>query len=234
MTLTTPARPAPLRAVTFDLYRDIHKGIRQELFAVTATAGSLDPADRNGRVTLAARVRDVVALLVSHAHHEDDAIQPALEEHAPELAAEIAADHHALDARLRELGEQAGAAADPARREERRAVHELYVDFAAFTSTYLAHQDLEERAVMPALEDAIGAEAVAGIHAAIIGSIPPDEMARSLAVMLPAMNVDDRSELLGAMRQNAPAAVFEGVWGLATSVLPPGDLAAVAARIGVG
>ena len=36
-------------------------------------------------------------------------------------------------------------------------------------------------------------------------------MAKSLALMLPAMNIDDRTELLGGMQQGAPAEVFAGV-----------------------
>ena len=58
-------------------------------------------------------------------------------------------------------------------------------------------------------------------------------MAKSLALMLPAMNVDGRSELLGGMQAGAPAEVFAGVWSLAGSVLEPTDLAAVARRIGI-
>jgi hypothetical protein len=86
---------------------------------------------------------------------------------------------------------------------------------------------------MPALEAAVGVEAVVGIHQAILSSIPPEAMAKSLALMLPAMNVDGRSELLGGMRAGAPAEVFEGVWSLAGSVLDPADLAAVASRLGL-
>ena len=52
--------------------------------------------------------------------------------------------------------------------------------------------------------------------------------------MLPAMNIDDRAELLGGMRAGAPAEVFDGVWGLAGSVLDPTDLAALATRLGIG
>ena len=36
---------AALETVTVDIYRDIHKGIRNELFAVTYAAGRVDPAD---------------------------------------------------------------------------------------------------------------------------------------------------------------------------------------------
>ncbi len=51
--------------------------------------------------------------------------------------------------------------------------------------------------------------------------------------MIPAMNIDDRTELLGGMRAGAPAEVFEGVWGLTGSVLPAADFAALGARLGL-
>ena len=86
---------------------------------------------------------------------------------------------------------------------------------------------------MPGLEAAIGVEAVIGVHHQIVGSIPPQDMARSLALMLPAMNLADRVEMLGGMRAEAPAEVFSGVWSLAGSVLDPADHAALAVRLGL-
>lgn len=221
----------PLQVVAFNTYRDIHKGIRAEIFAVTEEAGRIDPASDEDRAALSAHVGSVVDLLVSHAEHEDLGVQPALAEHLPAFAEQVAADHERLEARLVELRELAvatAAAASPARRDE---VFRLYIELASFTGAYLAHQDFEERLVMPALEGAVGVDAVLAMHGAIIASIPPDEMVQSLAVMLPAMNVDDRAELLGEMRESAPAEVFDGVWGLAASVLTPADHAAVARRL---
>ena len=87
--------------------------------------------------------------------------------------------------------------------------------------------------MLPALERAIGPEAVEDIHRAIVSSIPPDQMARSLAVMLPAMNIDDRADMLGGMRAGAPAQIFEGVWGLANAVLDSADVDALSRRLGV-
>ena len=226
-----PVTTDPLRLVAVDLYRDIHKGIRAELFAITETAGSVDPADHGDRAALAAHVRSVVDLLVSHAEHEDGHIQPVLETRLPDLAARIEDDHHRLEARIQDLAAMADDVVTTTG-VARPDTHRLYVELASFTSSYLAHQDLEERVVMPALEDAVGAEAALDIHVAIVGSIPPDVMAASLAVMLPAMNVDDRTELLGGMQAGAPAEVFEGVWSLAGSVLPAPQLAALAARLG--
>ena len=58
------------------------------------------------------------------------------------------------------LQEMAYDAVNAMQSAQRFAVHRLYIELASFTSEYLAHQDLEERLVMPALEQAIGVEAV--------------------------------------------------------------------------
>jgi hypothetical protein len=225
-TTTTDA----FQLVALDLYKDIHKGIRSELFAVTTSAGCADPADPAATADVAAHVRSVVDLLESHAEHEDRVIQPAIELHLPPVAERIASDHAAFDVRTARLVDLA---ADVAATSDARLAHLLYLDLAAFTGDYLAHQDVEERILMPALERAVGFEACLAMHQAIVGSIPPDEMARSLALMLPAMNVDDRTALLGGMQAGAPPEVFQGVWSLVGSVLEPADVAAVAVRLGL-
>jgi hypothetical protein len=219
--------------VTLDLYRDIHKAIRVELFDVTTEAARLDPGQGIARAALASHVNDVVAFLASHAEHEDGAIQPVLESELPDLAQRIEVDHLTLEARMDDLREMAADAALLSSPDPGFRVHRLHLALAAFTSDYLVHQDVEERVVMPALEQAVGVETVVGIHQAIIGSIPPDELARSLALMLPAMNVDGRTELLEGMRDGAPAEVFEGVWNLARSVLDPTDVTQLADRLGL-
>ena len=72
---------------------------------------------------------------------------------------------------------------------------------------------------MPALWDAFGIEPLLEIHGRILARIAPDDMGWSLAMMLPAMNVEDRAEMLGAMRADAPPEAFAGVWALAGQVL---------------
>ena len=86
--------------------------------------------------------------------------------------------------------------------------------------------------VSPALVRAMSVEELVGINQAIIASIPPDEMAIGLSLMIPAMNIDDRTEMLGGMKAGAPPEVFAGVWGLVGSVLPSDDYTALAARVG--
>ena len=229
MTMLETTALSVLQPVAFDLYRDIHKGIRSELFAIVGEAGRLDPADATGVAALSDCVRRTMHLLVEHAEHEDGAIQPALELHAPSLAARVAADHHELESRMDWLGELAVELTATASR--RAPLHELYIELAAFTGAYLLHQDLEERTIGQVLESAIGVDGVIDIHVAIIGGMPPQQLVGALAVMFPAMNVDDRTDLLGGMRASAPAEAFDQVWSLAKSVLSAHDAHAVAARL---
>jgi hypothetical protein len=218
----------------FDLYRDIHKGIRGLLFTVTSQAGQIDPGDRLARLDLAERVDGLVDFLVAHAGHEDDYCQPTIAEHLPELAARIDVEHHSLEATMDMLRSIGFDVRDASPEVARRRTHQLYLELATFTSAYLLHQDLEERVVMPALEKAVGFEALLAIHGAIVGSHTPEEMGAALSLMLPAMNIDDRAELLGGMRAGAPAEVFQGVWGLTGTLISPADHRALATRLGIG
>jgi hypothetical protein len=234
MTVTAlPTIVTPYAGVGFDLYRDIHKGIRAELFAVTGTAGRIDPSHKAARLALQSHVRSVVDLLVMHAEHEDASVQPWIERIVPDVAETIVDDHAHLEARMVDLQVLASDAAIAEPDEQRLAVQRLYVELASFTSSYLAHQDLEERVVMPALFDAVGFDGALAINQEIVGSLPPEVMTASLAIMLPAMNVDDRTELLGGMQHGAPPEVFQGVWALTGTILPPADYAALGTRLGL-
>ena len=51
-----------------------------------------------------------------------------------------------------------------------------------------------------------------GIDEALVASIPPGEKVPGLSVMFPAMNVEDRTELVEGMQAGAPPEVFAGVW----------------------
>src|SRR3954451_23837513 len=180
MTISLDPAQQALVPVAFDFYRDIHKAIRDELFELTVSAGRIDPADHSAGIELAARVGRTADLLTAHAEHEDGAIQPAIEAHLPVLAERIADDHVRVDARLVSLRDWAGETVDAVRTDRRFATHRLYIELAAFTATYLEHQDVEDRLVMPALERAIGAEAVVAIHQQLVGNIPPEQLAMTL------------------------------------------------------
>jgi len=235
MTITDapPAATPTIDAVTFDLYRDVHKAIRVELFALTTEAGRVDPSDPVARTAVADHVRSVADWLESHAHHEDTAIDPELRRLMPDLAEAVQHDHASFDARTASLIDQAEDAAAATGSDARRLGHRLYLELASFTSAYLAHQDVEERLIMPCLEASLGVPRILEIHHAILASLSPEEMGAALALMIPAINVEDRVEMLEGIKADAPPEAFEGVWALAGAVLAADDHRALGLRLGI-
>jgi hypothetical protein len=228
---STSTGRATITALPFDLYRDVHKGIRVNLFDVVATAGRIDPGDRPARIELAGRVRDLVDFLIFHAEHEDRELDGPIAEVLPDIATEITADHVALEVEMDRLVELASLVFGEAECDARSATHELYLELAAFTSRYLAHQDTEERIVGPALFAHFGIESLLEMHGRILAAISPDQMGWSLSKMVPSMNIDDRTEMFAGMRMGAPPEAFEAMLGLAADVLPESDFAALEGRL---
>jgi hypothetical protein len=219
-----------LRQLEPDVLRDIHKGIRAALFAVTVEAGRLDPTDEMGLAALEDEIREVARLLGDHARHEDEHVDLTLL--AIELAQRVARDHALLDLRMAWIVELAAAARRVPAAGRRWAIHELYLELAAFTGAYLCHQDDEERVVVPTLFDRLGVDGVAAMHERIVGDMHPEEFRRGIVAMIPAINLDDRCELLAGMSVGMPAQVFTDVWSLAASLLAEEDVRTLAARLG--
>lgn len=223
---------APLAAVTFDVYRGIHKGIRRLLFDVTSTYGSVDPGDDTAVEAATTQMHDLVRFLVTHAEHEDTHVQPSIDRHLPVIAERIGEEHEVLERQMATLELLADVAAGASAKERRLALHRTYLGLSTFVGQYLEHIAFEEVEIMPGLAQAMSVPELIAVHTAIVNSIPPDEMAFGLSLMLPAMNVEDRVEAFHGM-QDAPPEVLQGVIGLAQSVLSPEEFAKTSARLGI-
>jgi hypothetical protein len=142
ITTTVPSlsvETAPLEQVTLDLYRDIHTGIRNGLFGVTLAAGSVDPGNADAVAAVAGQWRGLVGLLIGHAEHEDEFMQPTIEVELPSMAQVIAVAHPELEAQMAALEMLAERAADGCATTRRLAVHRFYLGLASFTAEYLQH-----------------------------------------------------------------------------------------------
>jgi hypothetical protein len=221
------------RLVSYDIYRNVHKGIRVEMFAVATELGSLDPDDTAACRRFASRFRILELLLTKHAMHEDLHLESAIAEALGDRAAQLAVAHVMLESQVERIGRIVDAALTAAGPDRRAGLHMAYLELAAFVGAYLQHQDDEERIVMRALDAAFPTAALAQLDAAIVASISPEILGQFLAIMLPAMNVLDRCELLAEIRAHAPAEAFAGIWALARQVLNTRDYITVALRLEV-
>ncbi len=80
--------------------------------------------------------------------------------HAPFYAEVIASDHPRLEATMAEIQARTERATTAPAAEQRGRVHHVYRELAAFTGSYLEHQDFEECQVMPALAAVMGVEEI--------------------------------------------------------------------------
>jgi hypothetical protein len=86
---------------------------------------------------------------------------------------------------------------------------------------------------MVMLSQHVSPEELRALDNAIVASISPEMMGQSLSIMVPAMNIEDQTELFSGMQAGAPPEVFAGAMGLAQSVLEPARYEALARRLGV-
>ncbi len=157
---------AGLDRVDVDIYRDIHKGIRAELFGVTIAAGNVDPGDHDAVEAGSDRLRTLTQLLISHAEHEEEFLQPVVKQHAPKLADIIVEDHVALEKQMACIEVLSDRIVDAVATERRRMTHRLYLALASFTAEYLQHQAFEEMEIAPALAGFVSADELVAIDRA--------------------------------------------------------------------
>src|SRR3954469_1724792 len=137
--------------VDFDLYREVHKGIRHALFHTTMQAGRVDPLDDAEVGAALGTYRTLIELMTAHHHHEDDSIQPFIERHGGQLAASILDDHHRIEGLMGELNLLADKFSAASSIERASVARRFCLDLANLTSVYILHQSVEEKQVMPAL-----------------------------------------------------------------------------------
>jgi hypothetical protein len=86
---------------------------------------------------------------------------------------------------------------------------------------------------MTALRDAMSIGELFEVDMALRSEVAPPTMCAFISVMVPAMNLDERTNMLGGMQAGAPAEIFELFRSSAEAALFPSDYEAVAARLGL-
>ena len=227
----SPSEPVETSAAPYDFFREVHKGLRFALFTIVAEVGAADCERPDVRTHVATRVLDTVALLHAHHGHEDAFIAPLLERHQPRLRAIVDAGHAEIDAELLEIERLTERLADTEGSDAILATLDLYHYLALFTARYLAHMALEEGEVMGSLRDAMPVDDLFDVDMKLRAAVAPDLMCRFIAVMVPAMNPDERYSMLAGMQAGAPAELFERFRAAAFAALDASEADALAHRL---
>ncbi len=216
-----------------DLYWDVHKGLRYELFGRLSELGRLGLDDGEAVQAYAAAFAGTSSLLTEHAGHEERCVHPLLEAQYAELMQELESEHGELDRQMTTAQRAVEELSAAAPEERAAAAAKAYRAFSDFIGGYLVHMGREEREVMGALWGLYDDARLMEVQNQIRGSIAPPRMAEFLKCMIPAMNVDERTTMLSGMKANAPPEAFAGVCGLAESLLSEPEWSAVRERVGL-
>jgi hypothetical protein len=207
----------------------VHKGLRRALFSLSEAAGAVDPSDMEGRRVFAARFGEIDRLLAHHHEHENGgALGALIEAVAPQFVDELQARHERVVEDLVTLRGMVTAFS-----HGHDIADQLYDRITAFVIDYLGHMAFEEGQVMPALSARATFEELLTIEIGIRSAIAPSNMVVFMRWMLPAMNPEERLNMLGGMQVGAPPEVFDTFWATAARVLTKDQLAFVARRLGI-
>lgn len=220
-------------AQRYNIYANIHKGLRAYMAQVLQITGRADWNDEFDRTYALGELRGLLAMCRAHLEHENDFIHCAMDARKPGSAGRGTAEHlqhvDAIDTLLARA--VALDAAPPIRRPQ--LAHELYLALAMFIAENHEHMDMEETRHNAVLWDAYSDEEIHAIEGALVASMPAEATMQTMRWMIPSMAHPERVALLDGMRRHAPAEVFRAVMALAESLLSSRDNAKLQAALGL-
>jgi hypothetical protein len=216
----------------FNIYTQIHKGLRACMCEVLVRVGRLDPYDSIEIESAATAVRGLVEFARDHLSHEEALIHPALEARRAGASRESHAEHEQhletfdlLESSLRIL-ERSSEPERPA------AVLRLYRQLALFVAENFEHMHVEETENHAALAACYSEQEILELHARVVAAVKPAAMTVAMRWMIPASSAPERAAIFGGMQQNAPAPVFAAMLGVVRPHLDARDWAKLRAAIG--
>jgi uncharacterized protein (UPF0128 family) len=185
-----------------DIFTNVHKGIRNALFAACTALGRAGDDDARSAAARAV-LRDALRFVAHHGENEDLLLVPLLRERAPAVFERIEQAH----GRVNEVLVALVASADVAPPQE------LYERTCGFLALYLEHMREEEHDLEPAIRAALSVEALAGFGRQSVERTAPADQRMMLGWMLPAMTRADVEAFLARL----PAEVAEQLRPLAST-----------------
>ncbi len=186
---------APLDAVTA-----IHNAFRRNIAEIDMAALS-NAQGKTGLETTIDRFRFFNEVLVWHAHGEELAVFPALEEVAPSVAEAYLLDHRGLDAAFDAL-DQAVSARDPLTTARSTAAFKFHLDIHLNKEDTHLYRLFRERISVPEQGKAMGLMA---------STVPQDRFPELVAWLFPLLGPYDRENMTRVWQMAMPPEAFTGV-----------------------
>lgn len=224
---------AAQQAPRMDMYAGIHKALRALMADTLLAVGRMDCDDALERARTSQRVMGLLDFCASHIKHENQFVHTAIEARAPGASDLIAHEHETHEQQLGELREMAAALLKGPPSGRAAAALDLYRQLALFIAENFRHMQIEETAHNAVLWARYTDAELAGIHNALVASIPPHEMMYTMRWLVPFMSPAERTAVLADMQAHAPAPAFAAVLDTVRPHLTETEWAKLARSLGL-
>jgi len=202
----------------YDLYKEVHKGIRKELFDLAMLVGSMDFQNPISLETLKETFNRTYNLLETHAHSEDTYVEPLINKVNVDIAKKTSSKHKNLEDDINELRQKLSGM-DAHKKDSVVQGHAFYLQLTIFIAEYIKHIADEEKIIMPILWNNYNDEELINTSSKIRMGIPEPIMKNFMTCMIPAMNHSERVAMFTGMKMSAPEEVYYGMCMLVQSFL---------------
>ena len=182
-----------------DAIRALHNAFRNDMGRIDAAALDAARGDK-GLAATVERFRFFNEVLVWHAHGEELAIFPVLEDVAPLVAEAYVKDHRGLDSAFNELS-KSYASRDPLTTARATAAFRFHLNIHLGKEDTHLYRIFTERVALPEQGKAVGI---------MSSTIPQERFPEVVAWMFPLMGHDDRENMTRIWQMVMPAPAFAG------------------------
>ncbi len=182
-----------------DAIRALHNAFRNDMKRIDAAALDAARGDK-GLAATVERFRFFNEVLVWHAHGEELAIFPVLEDVAPLVAEAYVKDHRGLDSAFNELS-KSYASRDPLTTARATAAFRFHLNIHLGKEDTHLYRIFTERVALPEQGKAVGI---------MSSTIPQERFPEVVAWMFPLMRHDDREKMTRIWQMVMPAPAFAG------------------------
>ncbi|WP_372658651.1 ester cyclase [Hydrogenophaga sp.] len=195
----------------FDLYAQMHKGLRAFMAATLVDWGRLDCHDDPALKAGLDQLEQLLDACATHLDKENHYVHPAIEARRTGHSLRIASEHVEHLVAIEHLRTLAEALADAPSGARDRLSNRLYREIAIFVAENLEHMEVEETRHNAALWATHSDAELMDIHAAIVAVTSPVDMAVATRWLAPNIRPAELAALLQGVQAGMPAEMFQGV-----------------------
>lgn len=194
-----------------DMYSGIHKALRACMADALVALGRADVDDEQELAQATGGVLQLLDFCEAHVRDENGYVHPAMEARGTGSSAAVAHEHQEHLQHIGRLRGLAQALRSGGTTVRPVAAQQLYRELALFVADNFRHMHTEETAHNSVLWARYTDAELAGVHDALVASIPPAEMMMMMRWLVPHLNPAERLALLADMQAKAPEPAFRAV-----------------------